>query len=1018
MQSNIATVDTRFDFDLGSLLNAPFQDLTEKMNSITDQKNSLLYKNLRLYHIDEISLDDSTPPREALENVFASTDIMGGKIVYLLVGREDGVDFHFGTVSENEATSAPTGQSLEGALQGNFSGIEIKRLSDTAIKEHILTLGRAKNVGMLLGVPSFNKRENDEHDYQGIDRVISGMLGYDWQLLIVAEPGDSSEIRETLDVLYSLSSKLHLMSKQTIQSAENKSNNQSTTAGKTDSRTDTDSRGENKSKTTTANKTVGSSSSSGSSSNSSGTSDSVTTGDSGTVGSNSGKSEAKGISTSHSLSRGESTGSGTTVSFEHTNKKLTDVVKHLDETLMPRFQLGRAKAMFKTSVYVFAEQRDVLTRAGGLLRALFQGDDSHFTPIEFRKLQRPLPAVESYFDMHHLEGVERQLCCLHSIPMAQDTATVATWMTTRELSLIAGLPAYEVPGLRLRQSVDFGVNILAENKATADSICLGQLKLRGRQLKQNPFIISQKMLNAHVFVTGVTGAGKTKTCQRLLLESGLPFLVLEPAKTEYRELLENDRNILFFTPGAEELAPFRFNPFELLKGESLSGHIDMLKAAFTASFPMEAAMPHLIEQGLVAVYEKAGWDIHRTTNFRFEEREWSCNGQCWPTLDEFLESLSLVIGKQGLGRELEEKYRGSLQARLGSLLVGAKGKMLNTRNSEDFSELIKHKVVIELEEIRDEGDKALLMGLIVGRLAEEMKLNHKRDTSFQHLTLIEEAHRLLSRSTGQGDDPRAHAVGLFTNLLAEVRKYGEGLIIADQIPNKLAPEVIKNTNTKIVHRLFARDDKDAMGDAMGLDDEQKAFLSNLKPGEAIAFSGGWHKPVRVQIEKLPDSNTEIDYENTIREKSGAYRWEQREKLYPWFPVTNEAGFTRELLTALLQDGEQIITHLVQLLVKKNDDDYGDDYATRHWIANHKLLSLKNRFTENSVTAMLTGMILNAIPVKKLELSLRPAAELHIRNMLTDICAIDHHEFKTKWVDTVCSLLEIHVICKQIGTIKL
>lgn len=185
--------------------------------------------------------------------------------------------------------------------------------------------------------------------------------------------------------------------------------------------------------------------------------------------------------------------------------------------------------------------------------------------------------------------------------------------------------------------------------------------------------------------------------------------------------------------------------------------------------------------------------------------------------------LDKVITSKQMGREFEEKYRGSLVARLTSLTLGVKGRMLNSRYSMNFDQLLDRRVVIEMEEIKDEKDKALLMGLIINRLAECMKQRHRIQPDFRHLTLIEEAHRLLSRPEPGDAESKKMGVEMFANLLAEVRKYGEGLIIADQIPNKLIADVIKNTNTKIVHRLFAADDRKIIGDAIGLSEEQQAF---------------------------------------------------------------------------------------------------------------------------------------------------------------------------------------------------
>ena len=161
-----------------------------------------------------------------------------------------------------------------------------------------------------------------------------------------------------------------------------------------------------------------------------------------------------------------------------------------------------------------------------------------------------------------------------------------------------------------------------------------------------------------------------------------------------------------------------------------------------------------------------------------------------------------------------------------------------------------------MEELKSPEDKALFMGLILSRLSAVIKAEHKINPEFRHLTLIEEAHRLLAKADYGDSGAKKAAVETFTDLLAEIRKYGEGLIVVDQIPNKLAPEVLKNTNTKIVHKILARDDKEAVGDTMLMDDRQKEYLSALEPGHAIVFSEDTDKPVHVYVERETDTNEE------------------------------------------------------------------------------------------------------------------------------------------------------------------
>ena len=148
------------------------------------------------------------------------------------------------------------------------------------------------------------------------------------------------------------------------------------------------------------------------------------------------------------------------------------------------------------------------------------------------------------------------------------------------------------------------------------------------------------------------------------------------------------------------------------------------------------------------------------------------------------------------------------------------------------------------------------MGFILARLSAVIKDEHRKNPNYQHITLIEEAHRLLAKVEYGDSGSKKTAVETFTDLLAEVRKYGEGLIVVDQIPNKLAPEVLKNTNTKIIHKILAKDDKEAVGDTMLMDDKQKEYLSALTVGNAIVFSEYTDKPVHVHIKQVSNTNEE------------------------------------------------------------------------------------------------------------------------------------------------------------------
>ncbi|MGP1531289.1 MAG: ATP-binding protein, partial [Treponema sp.] len=364
------------------------------------------------------------------------------------------------------------------------------------------------------------------------------------------------------------------------------------------------------------------------------------------------------------------------------------------------------------------------------------------------------------------------------------------------------------------------------------------------------------------FIAGVTGSGKTTTCHKLLSQAKMPFLVIEPAKTEYRTLINGDvsgtgsafKDIVVFTLGNETASPFRINPFELIPGEVISSHIDMVKATFTSAFPMEASMPQILEEAIYRCYEKKGWNIDTNENDSYGDAAFDADTDSFPILSELLTELDAVVGEKGFGAELAANYKGSLVSRLSNLTVGSKGAMLNCAHSTDFNYIAEHNVILEMEELKSPEDKSLLMGFVLSRLSAVIKAKHKENPDYRHLTLIEEAHRLLSKVEFGDSGSKKGAVETFTDLLAEVRKYGEGLIVVDQIPNKLAPEVLKNTNTKIIHKILAKDDKEAVGDTMLMDDKQKEYLSALETGNAVVFNEHTDKPVHVFITRITDTN--------------------------------------------------------------------------------------------------------------------------------------------------------------------
>lgn len=828
----------------------------------------------RLWHVQEIGTLGAIANRLAMTNVLCSLHDAHCASVYLLAGRPGGVSFYIGVTSDDERADLPeAAKALRAAFDGNFLGAQLQMVNEDDGATGTLLTG-SRHLGLVTGVPSFNDDEarQDGDNFQGVERLVNVMAGETWQLAITARPGSDADIVAAIRALLDLSNALSTRPKESLLEAEQTTDDSSWTERKSKNAAHTERKntsGES-SRGAERNRTKGDETMSESSSNS----DSNSTSD----------ETSKGITNEDTEGGSNNFRLNLSKSRELRDRHSELFQEHVSETLLERFLQGRAKGMFKATISIATQTRASYERLARTVLAVFQDSRTNLTPLRVHKLAMPAVALHELFAPRVLaaDEVRGHTALVHSVPLhdGHDGAQAGTWLTARELAGLAGVPNIELPGLKLRTSVDFGLNTPAVPSGEPE-LTLGHTVQHGRLLVQRPLSLAVKDLNKHVFITGVTGAGKTTTCMKLLLESGLPFLVIEPAKTEYRALHALHPKTEYYILGREDLTPFRLNPFEMVESEhiNLAGHVSQLTATLAAVFPMEAAMPYLVEEAILNAYKARGWDVHAGKNL-LHPQPWAEGCTAWPTFSQVVDELERVIASKRMGEDFTAKYRGSLVAQLSNLTIGVKGRMLNTPRSMNFDSLLDGSVVIELEEMKNEQDKALFMGLIISRIADCMKQRHRKDRNFRHLTLVEEAHRLLSRPEAGEGGARKVGVEMFANLLAEVRKYGEGLIIADQIPNKLIPDVIKNTNIKIVHRLFAADDRHAIGDTMGLTDSQKNFLPLLQQGQAVVYCGGWHAPVLTQVIPGADTSEAEIPEATFKARGRIQIGRQKNLLWP------------------------------------------------------------------------------------------------------------------------------------------
>ena len=531
----------------------------------------------------------------------------------------------------------------------------------------------------------------------------------------------------------------------------------------------------------------------------------------------------------------ESGGSSQTYTGDVVNYRAQYLIQQLERDL-ERHDQAMAAGQWTVKTFFGAANADDAQRLASLLLGTFAGADS-----------RPEP-------------LRATLCRRGGLPLDG----FHTFLNSHEVGTLIRLPREEVPGYAVHDHVRFDVDFKAPD---SDSLPLGHIQQNGRDTPET-YNISINALSKHAVVIGVTGSGKTTTVMNLLdaaIEAKKPFLVIEPAKTEYRALhsaLKPRAELRIYTLGNEIVAPFRMNPFEFETNEepgsvSLLGHIDFLKNVFNAAFPLYAPMPQVLEAALYEIYEDRGWDLTSGTNHRLKNWEERYKYPIFPTMTDLYYKTEEVTNRLGYHHEIESNVKAALKSRIGSLRIGSKGLMLDCARGIAMETLLNTPTILELENIGNDDEKTFIMGLFLAKLYEYRRLQATTGfiplgAGFQHLIVFEEAHRLLknvnTQVSDEGSNPRAQAIEVFTNMLSEVRAYGQGVVVAEQIPSKLAPDVLKNTNLKIVHRLIAKDDRESIGQTMNLNEEQQNHLGVLTPGMAAVYAEGADHAYKVRLE--------------------------------------------------------------------------------------------------------------------------------------------------------------------------
>ena len=550
-------------------------------------------------------------------------------------------------------------------------------------------------------------------------------------------------------------------------------------------------------------------------------------------------------------------GQGKTLQIENVNKPIQEMLQRLEEQLK-RTRECEDYGAYSCGAYFMSGKQESSLLAANTYHALMIGEGSSVESGAINFWNGLDEKVAPKIDIMK-EYLRRFTPPIFAVPITAEreevmTYTPGTIVSGLELPLHLGLPTRSVYGLPVMEHAEFGRNV-TEKKVFSVSderkINIGKIYHMGQVEKKSEVKLNVAGLTAHTFITGSTGAGKSNTIYKMLEqlnEEDVKFLVVEPAKGEYKDITafggKSDVTVYGTNPKVKETEMLQINPFSFPKEVHVLEHLDRLVEIFNVCWPMYAAMPAILKDAIERAYEKAGWDMEMSEN-KYDDN-------LFPTFKDVYEQIREVLEESEYSADNKGDYTGALVTRLRSLTTGINGLIFNA-DEISMEELFDTNVIVDLSRIGSTETKSLIMGLLVLKLQEYRMGVSEANQHLKHVTVLEEAHNLLKRTSSEQSSESGNLLGksveMLANSIAEMRTYGEGFIIADQSPGLLDMSVIRNTNTKIILRLPDYEDRELVGRAAGLNDEQIVELAKLDNGVAAVMQSDWLEPVLCQIDK-------------------------------------------------------------------------------------------------------------------------------------------------------------------------
>lgn len=799
-----------------------------------------LIENIRLYKISELVYQKDEDVTDKFTTVFNTLASYQASIFVLMDSNGEETDFYLGVRSNGDSRSMVTlGESLKNTLVGHFPGSVAQNQDRKVIGRLTEKMTQQANVTAVsvVGNTRSSKEQTNEQFLQGLEKLALAMNGKKYTGLILAQNSSPHDIQMLRGDYQELYSKLVPLQKTQI------SSNTTEGSGKNESFLEM-SAGKKAAligqfAVTAAGPIVGG----------------VVGGAIRAVGAPLGaivggqlSTSLGSLITSFTPTAQHSTSESTSVNRNEENKTVTDLLKLIDEQLARTDEFD-SYGMWQVAGYFMSDDMSAAEIAASNYRALMRGEKSGREVSAINSWRQGMAGftelittLSRFIHPQFIYGTNQEF---------QLFTNAATAVSGKELGLQLGLPRRSVPGLPVIHHAEFGKEVHTYQLFDEQRYLRPEERLKlGRvfdlgQVTEKTVELANPSLNMHTFITGSTGSGKSNTVYQMLLElrqDGIPFLVVEPAKGEYKDVFGHLPDVRVFSTNPKVADLLHINPFQFPESVHVLEHVDGLVEIFSVCWPMYDAMPAFFKEAILKSYEVIGWDLGSST---FDGKT-----VVFPDFEILKEQLEQLIQQSDYDTEVKSNYKGALLTRVNSLTVGL-NRFLFSRGQTPYDVLFDHNCILDLSRVKSSETKALLMGLTVYLLNEyRMEQQNGSNVELQHVTVLEEAHNLL-RNSGDSNQSQLiqKSVEMLTDTIAEIRTYGEGFIIVDQSPSSVDISAIKNTNTKIVLRTPEDHDRQVVGRSMGLTSDQINEIAKLPSGVAVVYQNDWLDPVLTLVDK-------------------------------------------------------------------------------------------------------------------------------------------------------------------------